>query len=416
MPHNAGMALAVTSFLAFGALLVLFGANATELIEALGLDYGDLGLLGSMLSLGLGVGIVAAGPLIDRLPRRPLYLAACSVVMLATTTLGPETSYRALLLHTLAIGLGAGFYETVLNALVVETFGASAPRRLIFAHSAATLAASATPLLFEWAREASPIPWYQTFQIAGLLHAGLIVSVFFVPMQAPPARRAAEKAPPAAVPVGEAADDRTPAHGVDDRLALAAICVATFAYVGVESALTLFIADYTTSSLALDAERAARTISAFWGGLLMGRLAIGLSPRPAGAGATAALAAVAAGIVAAFGLGALPSPELAMAATGFFLGGVFPIMIGLAGIALPSSAGTAVGLAGGLGSLGGFVVPWLTGRVATATQLSTGLSTLSLWLALLVIAASVARHRGSRQRTLLLRQSDPEGLSSPGVR
>ena len=61
--------LAVASFLAFGALLVLYGANSSELIRALDLGYADLGLLGSCLSLGLGVGIVLAGPLVDRLPR-----------------------------------------------------------------------------------------------------------------------------------------------------------------------------------------------------------------------------------------------------------------------------------------------------------------------------------------------------------
>ena len=98
--------------------------------------------------------------------------------MLATATLGPETSYLGLLLHTVAIGLGAGFYETVLNALVVETFGAASPRRLIFAHSAATFAASATPLLFEWARAWTSIPWHATFRVVGLLHGLLVVAVF----------------------------------------------------------------------------------------------------------------------------------------------------------------------------------------------------------------------------------------------
>jgi hypothetical protein len=52
---------AVASFLAFGALLVLFGSNGSALIAALELDYADLGLLGSCLSLGLGVGIAARG-------------------------------------------------------------------------------------------------------------------------------------------------------------------------------------------------------------------------------------------------------------------------------------------------------------------------------------------------------------------
>ena len=64
--------LATASFLAFGALLVLFGTNSNEIISSLQLDYADLGLLGSMLSLGLGIGIVSAGPLVDRFERRPL--------------------------------------------------------------------------------------------------------------------------------------------------------------------------------------------------------------------------------------------------------------------------------------------------------------------------------------------------------
>ena len=36
--------LAVASFLAFGALLVLYGANASELIDTLELDYEQFGL------------------------------------------------------------------------------------------------------------------------------------------------------------------------------------------------------------------------------------------------------------------------------------------------------------------------------------------------------------------------------------
>lgn len=389
--------LAVASFLAFGALLVLFGANSTEIIARLELDYADLGLLGSMLSLGLGIGIVAAGPISDRLPRRPLYVAACLVVLGATSTLGAWTDYSTLLAHTAAIGFGAGFYETVLNALIVEEFGERAPKRLIFIHSAATLAASATPIAFELARDFAPLTWYDTFRVVGLLHAGLILAACFIPMR-----------PSSRVVIVRAAADRSTSvdalsrsdsagpRSRNDRLALAAVCTATFAYVGVESALTLFVADHAVSDLGLDAARAARTISAFWGGLLVGRLAIGLAPRPAGAGTTALLAALGALLVALFGFGFIGSPELAMSGVGFCLGGVFPIMIGFAGIALPSSTGTAVGLAGGLGSLGGFVVPWLTGRIAAegpGGSLSIALASLAGWLALLVLAALFVRRR-----------------------
>ena len=112
MPPRSGSILAVASFLAFGALLVLFGANASELIATLGLDYEEFGRVGAMLSLGLGIGIICSGPIIDRFPRKPLYMAACAVVFAATTTLGPNSGYAALLLHTFAIGL---VDETMLN-------------------------------------------------------------------------------------------------------------------------------------------------------------------------------------------------------------------------------------------------------------------------------------------------------------
>jgi fucose permease len=376
--------LAVASFLAFGALLVLYGANASEMIEALGLGYADLGLLGSCLSLGLGVGIVIAGPLVDRLPRRPLFVAACGCVVAACLLLGPGTTFRSLLVQTVLIGFGAGFYETILNALIVEELGEAAPRRLVFIHSAATLSAALTPLLFGALRTSIELAWYDTFRLAGLAHVALVAGVAFVPMRAD-ARPRLEPASPVSSPVG--------VGDGEDRIAFAAICVATFAYVGVESALTLFVADHARTSLGLDAARAAGTISAFWSGLLVGRLGVGLSPRAPGAGTTAALASVAAAIVLAFGRGWIAAPEVAMAATGFFLGGVFPVMIGLAGRALPRKAGLAVGLAGGLGSLGGFVVPWITGELAGSGGLASALAALSGWLCLLVAGAAFVRSR-----------------------
>ncbi len=379
--------LATASFLAFGTLLVLFGANATEIIASLGLDYADFGLLGSMLSLGLGVGIIVAGPIADRLPRRPLFIASCVVVIAGTTTLGPQTTYQALMIHMIAIGLGAGFYETVLNVIIIEEFADAAGRRLLFIHSGAPFAACVAPLLIESVRANFELDWYVTFRWAGILHVPLIAAACFNSMQITSKRTTSH---PLAVDHGRGTHSETRAK---NRPVLAAICVATFAYVGVESALTIFVVDYTVTDLELGATRAAGTISAFWGGLLVGRLASGLSPRSPGAGATAVSAFLASSLVAGFGLGLFSVPEFAMATTGLVLGGVFPVMIGLAGQALPASPATAVGLAGGLGSLGGFLVPWFTGRFASTVGLPLAITSLSGWLLLLLAAAMTAHFR-----------------------
>lgn len=379
--------LAVASFVAFGSLLVLFGANSTEIIRNLGLDYASFGLVGSTLSLGLGLGIVSSGPITDRLPRRPLYMTSCAIVLSASISLSPNTSYASLLLHTFAIGFGAGFYETVLNALIVEEFGSHAPRRLIFVHAAATFSAAITPLAFEGLRTATPLAWYDTFRLVGLIHFALILGSLFVRMRPSPRK------------TRDTASGRAEERQSDDRVALAAVCLAAFAYVGTESAISLFVADYTTSNLGLDAGRAAQSISAFWGGLLVGRLAIGFSPRAPGAGTTGMLALCAALVIGLFGAGFLTVPEFAIALVGFFLGGVFPVMIGLAGLALPSSAGVAVGLAGGLGSLGGFAIPWLTGRLAEEAGLSFALTSLTGWLLVLSFAAGIVRWRAFHRAT-----------------
>jgi fucose permease len=375
--------LAIATFLAFGTLLVLFGANATEIIADLDLDYADFGLLGSVLSIGLGIGIVAAGPASDRLPRRWLYIGSCLVVVAAATTLGPETTYQGLVVHMIIIGLGAGFYETVLNATVVEEFPDTAGRRLLFIHSGAPLAACVVPLVISFVRETTSIEWHETFRIAGLLHLPLMLAACFVTMDIP--RRAR--------PEQESTSRSPEALPHVDSVAFIAICAATFTYVGIETALTVFVVDHATTDLGLPAARAAKVISAFWGGLFVGRLASGLASQSPGAGITACFSVIAAVILVLFENGLFASAEVAMIAIGLALGGVFPVMIGLAGRTLPNSPATAVGLAGGLGSAGGFVVPWATGGLAGTMGLPFAFASLAGWIMLLAAAATIVHFR-----------------------
>lgn len=376
-------AFATASFLSFGTLLVIFGANASEIIASLELDYAAYGLLGSILSLGLGTGIVIAGPIVDRAPWRPLFVGACAIVIAATTTVGPETPYALLVFHMFAIGFGAGFYETVVNALVIEAFGSSANRRLLFIHSGAALAACVVPLLIGWIRESSILPWTQTFWLAGLLHVPIVVAALLLRIDSHSSGDASE-AP------GDDADS-----DVDDRFVLGALCVAAFAYVGVEAAITIFVVDHVSVDLGFGPLRAGRTISAFWGGLFIGRVASALLPRSPGAGTTATLSGLSAALLALFGLSVVSIPELVMLGVGLAASCAFPVLIALAGRALPSAPATAVGLAGGLGSLGGFVVPWATGALANRTTLSIALASLAAWMLLLSTAAGVARFRRS---------------------
>lgn len=378
--------LATASFFGFGALLVLFGANANDIIRDFELDYADFGLVASIFSIGIGSGILCGGPIADRLPRRPLFALSCAGVAIATFGLGPSIGFGALLVLAFSIGFGAGFYETVLNAVIVEQSRDQAARRLLFVHAAATLGASVTPFAIGLLRAPLALDWVDSFRAAGVFHLLLGCGLPFLPNRPTPVVES-ERSPRMTL---------VPGAGASGRLLLSVICAVTFIYVGVETSLTFFVADYARSQMALAPARSSEMIGFFWIGLLLGRLAVGLVPRPPNAALTAILALLASVTLSAFLLGWGALPELALTSTGFALGGVFPIMIGLAGVSRPDATGSSVALAAGLGSVGGFTIPWLTGILATRTSLSIALLSLAVWLVLLAAACGIV-HRYPRR-------------------
>ena len=339
--------LGFVAFLVFGVVLVLVGANQADLAAAMDLDMQDSGLLGASLSLGLGLGVLIGGPLIDRYPRRPLFCGATLVAGLALVSTTAEMELVRAASHVGLAGLGCGLFETVLNVIATERYGEKASRPVTFLHMAATLGAVVgAPLLAAIAVEGGFVAGFQATGIAilGLSLWGLVAPALGVSV-----------APP---------ESPQPTPRPRDLLAhpiLVGLCLVSFAYIGVEAALTIFAIPYADGVLGLPSYDGQMAISTFWLGLLVGRLLLLASsnefqPRLfllSGA-AMATLVAIATGlrwvqIEAWFGL------------TGLILAGVFPALVTLAGRAFPESRGTAIGLAVGAGSLGGFVIPWAVG-------------------------------------------------------
>jgi fucose permease len=369
--------LCFCAFLAFGVVLVLVGANQASLAGDLSLDLARSGLLASSLALGLGAGVVIAGPLFDRYPRRPLFVGSALLAAAALLGVEREMSYARWLAHVAFAGAGIGLYDTLINAVVVQRYRERAARPMLAVHSAATIGAMLGPPLVGWIAVAHH--YTASFHAAGLAHVAIAAWAAFVPLPAP--------------------DPRDPTTGGEARggLALAPLlplAAVAFAYVGVEASVTVFAVPYASEALALPAERGQLAISAFWLGLLAGRLVLlgartALGARvliAAGAGAAVLLAAAA-------GLPRAPL-ELALFGVGAALGCVYPLMIALAGQTSPSASGTAAGLAAGAGALGGFAVPWLTGAAGDAAGIALGFGSLAVWCAAIALAAAASRRVG----------------------
>jgi fucose permease len=388
LPRFPFFPLAATCFALFGALLVLVGSSQDELARALDLDLTRTGLLGSAVVLGVGIGVLAAGPLVDRLERRGLFLAALVITALALGSVTASMSFPRAIVHVLLAGLGGGLYETVLNTSTVERYRERAVRALTLLHAAATAGAVALPFAVSALVAWHPaLDWTVPFRLLGAAHLG--VALLAAPLRLErPARQAKRGGSESGAKI------MTPA--------LAALCVASFAYVGVESAITLFSIPYATEGLALDPERGRRAISFFWLGLLIGRLGFAARPpsddaRPAALAGVLAAAVVIAGV--AFRWTHL---EVFLATIGFTLGGVFPLLVALAGRRVPHAPGTAVGLVAGLGSLGGMAIPWMTGLAGDRVGISVAIGGLGLWCVVVAGSAMLAQRSHDVGRTSTL--------------
>jgi len=356
------LTLCFSAFVCFGLVLVLVGANQAEIARELGLDLTQSGMLGSALALGIGVGVVSAGPLFDRWARRSLFVGSATIAGLALLSVGPGVGFDALLLHVVAIGLGIGIYDTFINAVIVERFRQASARPMTIVHAGATVGAMLGPLVI--GAMASQMHWTTSFRVAGVAHLGVAIWGLFVAF--PPIRTDLAAEPAAPIPLL-----RSPA--------LLPFAVVAFAYVGVEAAMTIFAVPYADGALALDPDVGRIAISGLWLGLFAGRMTTAAFPRVLGpwmivgagfAGGACVLAGVLSAsthIVPVFGV------------MGFALGCVYPVMIAGTGKQFPHAPGTAAGLAAGAGAVGGFFVPWLTGAVGDTSGIAVALCSIAAW-------------------------------------
>lgn len=381
------LALGSAAFFALGIVLVLVGANQAAMARDLSMDLAASGFLGASLALGLGVGVTSSGPLVDRHPRRPLFVAACLLTATALLTVEPGMSYARAVVHVTAIGAGCGFYDTLLNAAALDRWRERAAPALAFLHAAATAGAVAGPPLVAWTTAADS--WTASFHALGLVHLGLAAWAAIVPLPASGAdvARTAGTTPKGALP----AEGRSTIF----TSALLALGAVAFAYVGVESGLTLFAVPWATAGFAQDESSGRVAISVFWLGLLAGRLALVPLRRPPGAGLLAACGFAGAAVVCTATALGRPALVATMGLAGLALGPVYPVMLALVGRQFSHAAGTAAGLVGGAGALGGFLLPWLTGVVGDATGVVTAVGVLGAF-SLVIAGAALALSHATR--------------------
>ncbi|MCP4002735.1 MAG: hypothetical protein GY725_00935 [bacterium] len=382
------------AFFLLGVGLVLIGSHQTALAQALDLDLARSGLLAASLTLGLGLGLLGAGPLVDRRPLKPLFLIAASIAGLPLLGIDADSSFVSVWISLALLGLGLGVLETLINSVLGRRGGTSSLRSLILVHSSATVGAVLAPAVFGWI--GSHQHWSSGFRATGLAFLLLGFAALFARFPAPGAR----------------AISSTQVTRAQNMLKIWPYALMCAAYVGAETALTLFAVPYASTGLALEEGRGLASISSLWLGLLAGRLALlvlrGLPDARTlmGSGSAGALLI---GLAIVF---RVPWLEALYGVIGFCLGGVFPLIMSLTVQRFPEKPGLASGIVAGAGAFGGLVIPWFAGGLGDLVGVHWVLGTVAFWCFVLAGAAWVTL-RSTQQATPRGNRAKGENVEQP---
>ncbi|MGE0600917.1 MAG: sugar MFS transporter [Dehalococcoidia bacterium] len=370
------------SRLEVAACLALFvvGVYSTSFGPALGILADDFGVsldhAGIMLTLLFLGSIVASGSMAVWLHRfDPKHFAATGLVLVAAGTVGVGLvgSWTAVLVSVCVVGAGGGLMD--------------AGSHTIAARESADVSRGVNRLNVFFAIGA----------IVGPLWSGSVLSVddgarsvVYLGIAALAAAVAAAMLSAPSSPVREVATAGHVSHTAETRMTALAWAIGglLFLYVGAEFGLGSWVASYSEKEFETGIFTGGLITAGYWAALMVGRVISGMLFAHGVPAQRVLIGSVAGGMVASAAIALASDLFLAAAvaafATGLAFGPIWPSAMSIAASGRSSNAPAAMVT---IGNAGGFVFPWLQGRLLVSAGGSTGIGLSAvLCAAMLAIA------------------------------
>jgi fucose permease len=389
----------LANFVILGISMTIFGAAVPQIIDGFGWDYLSTGMVMSAGALGGFLSTVACGILLRRIPAKLLLTLGLGLIALGLALFGRIPSALANAVINLGIGLGAGFSEVITNSAVVRMEKPGESRLMNLMHASFCVGAALGPI-FVGVLGAVHLAFTVVFAGSAGLQALIILLML---LQSFPDMRTGSGA--------SRNDEGRPADGSPvaaaksppwKRLLFWALVGAMFLYVGVELTYSGWIAEFSARHRFLDSSTAAFTVSAFWLGLLAGRL--GLSLRYRGKRQEIVLALLASGSVLFYALTVLSPAGTGPASlwtwacallTGLCFSGCYPIIMSVLGAEFEGST-VVLGICSSAAGAGTLLFPMATGAFASSAGLPRAMlaaAGVDALLAALSIGIALGRKR-----------------------
>jgi fucose permease len=368
----------------FGIIMTFYGQVVNPSLEK---TLGSVATIVLANSIGLVIGSILAGPVIDKLGNKVAMVVGIALVAVGALGLGHIASVAAGFVMALMIGMGGSAIVTGANAVVPEIADTDAGRgnwgNIInnFFAVGAFISGYAFGILM--GRD------FTLSQLATSLGViGIVVCVYYLLIKFPP---------PKAVGVSMTAG----AGPILGRGLFWALAASLFFYVGCEVSVWQWLNKYLTTELQISAPAAGVTIAVFAVGIIIGRIisSVLLARNILGPLPLTLIGAI--GIAVSF-TGLLLGQDLLFVRVlagiaGACMGPLFPTLLAATAINFPQNTGTALGLAITGGWLGAVFIPpaigymrsWgLVSNVRTALFLVSGAAVLLVLMNLIALGLS----------------------------
>lgn len=334
----------------FGVSMITLGSVLPALVSKLGLSGLQATSLVTFLPLGMLIGSVIFGPIVDRFGHKALLVPGCIIVLLGVEGLIFFRSVPLLQVSIVGIGLGGGILNGETNALVSDISGESEKgSRLSFLGMFYGLGALGIPSLLGILSE------YYSFEtilqgIGFIMLAGIL---FCIPVRFPTPKQAQ------GFPVKEGL-------GLLKESALLLLSLVLFFQSGIEGVCNNWSTSYLGRMTDIPANRALIVLTCMVAGLTIARMlqiVIFKKVQPAKVLPYSL-------IITAIGFGLLTaSPGFLRAATGMVLIGMglsptYPVILSILGTRYPALSGTAFSIALAIALVGQTCMNGLMGMIS----------------------------------------------------
>jgi len=368
--------------LLFGITMTTLGPILPKIMADFGIDKANAGALVTLMSLGILVGSLIFGPLVDRYGYKGLLIFCSVLVLIGLEGVAFSKSLSLLKLAIFVFGFGGGIINGGTNALVsdISEEGRSAGLALLGVFFG--IGAFSIPLILGLLLD------HFTYRsiIAGVGVFVLVPLLFFLFINFPEAKQKQ------GFPIKEGT-------GLLKEATLILFGVILFLESGMETTAGGWTTTFFNEELSMSANTAVYFQSLFWIGMMSARILLGTilkNNRPYRILYTFISLAFAGSILLLFSRSVVP------AAIGIFIIGagfaaVYPMILGFVGDLFSQLSGTAFSIVLVMALIGGMIYPWLAGVLGDAYGLRISFIIIPVSLIVMSLILWMISHRTNQQ-------------------